>query len=428
MSKNGGNITLFGATAMGVGGMIGAGIFSILGVIGAISGSAAWISFLGAGVLALLCGHSFARLGATFPSSGGPVEFLLRGLGTNLLSGSLNVMLWLSYVLALSLYASAFAGYAAALTGGGGWVKPAVSVGVVAGFLFLNVVGPGAVGKAEGFIVVVKLLILLGFVAVTAFSVRPSLLGTAHWAGPAQIAFGLGTAFLAYEGFGLITNAAGNMADPQKTLPRAIYLSIAVAIAVYVLVVLVTFGNLPVAQIVAKQEYALAAAARPALGQIGFTVMAVAALFSTASAINATLFGGANVSFQVAHDRQMPAAFDRTVWHGAKWGLFVTAGLVAVLAATVPLASIANTGSAAFLVIYSGVCVAHLRLRKQAGGAAWIIWAALLGCAAVFVLLMIYLSRQDRGSLAGFAALVLASVVAEALYRRVTGRTAPPAA
>lgn len=416
-------IGLLGAVAMGVGGMIGAGIFSILGVVGAGAGSAAWLCFVLAGGLALFCGHSFAKLGAAFPSSGGPVKFLVEGLGNNTLSGTLNLMLWMGYVLALALYANAFAGYAASLLPDDApdaittWAKPVIAVAIVALFLLLNVLGAAAVGKAEGVIVAIKLLILLGFVAVTAFYVKPELLGTAHWQPASQIAFAVGTTFLAFEGFGLITNAAGNMANPQKTLPRAIYLSIAIAIVVYVLVCLTTFGNLSVEQISAKKEYALAAAAQPALGQVGFTVMAVAALFSTASAINATLFGGANISFQNAHDRQMPEVFDHTVWHGSKAGLFITAGLVAVLAATLPLSAIANTGSAAFLLIYTGVAVAHLRLRDRTKAALWPIVVAIVGCMGVFLLLIISLIRTNPASAMGVGILIVLSFLIETAYR-----------
>ena len=428
-----GHIGLLGAAAIGIGGMIGAGIFSILGVVGATAGSAAWIGFLGAGILALICSYSFARLGARFPSSGGPVEFYLRGFGNNLLSGSLNIMLWLGYVLALALYASAFAGYATALLGEehstyAAWIRPAISVAIIALFLGLNVLGSAAVGKAEGWIVAIKLIILLGFVAITAFSIKPELLSTEHWKPTTSIITSLGVTFLAFEGFGLITNAAGDMKNPQRTLPHALYLAVIVTILIYVSVALSTFGNLSADQIVQKQEYALAAAAEPALGKVGFTIMGIAALFSTASAINATLFGGANISVQVAHDRQLPQVLDRTLWQGSKVGLYLTAGIVALLAALVPLNAIANTGSAAFLLLYAGVCLAHLRLRKQTNANPALIWLGLIGCVAVFVMLLVHLIRTDIPSAIGLGALIAVSVGIEAIYRRVTGRSAEPIA
>lgn len=415
------SIGLVSAVAMGVGGMIGAGIFSILGVIGDISGSAAWMSFVIAGLLALACAHSFAKLGVAFPSAGGPVEFLVRGLGTNLLSGTLNIMLWAGYLLALALYASAFSGYASALFHGPDSLQPVIAVGIVAMFLLLNLLGSAAVGKAEGVIVGVKLVILLGFVAVTAFSLKPELLAPSEWKPARSIAFSVGVTFLAFEGFGLVTNAAADMKNTARTLPRAIYLSVAIAMMVYVLVALATFGSLSAKEISEASEYALAAAAKPSLGQAGFTIMSIAALFSTASAINATLFGAANISLQIAHDREMPTVFDKTLWHGGKVGLYVTAAFVALLAATVPLDTIASTGSAAFLVIYASVCVAHLRLRSKTNAALWPIVLAILGCAAVLVLLMAYLIQTDGGSVVGFIGLVAVSLIAELLYRRFRG-------
>lgn len=418
---------LIGACALGIGGMIGAGIFSILGVVGGIAGSAAWISFLGAGILAAFCGYNFARMGATYPTSGGPVEFLVRGLGNNRVSGSLNIMLWLGYVLALSLYASAFSGYAAALiqqdqSEQAFWLQPLISVAVVVLFLGLNVIGSAAVGKAESAIVAIKLTILIGFVGLTAQYIQPELLSMTNWSAPTALAFSLGTTFLAYEGFGLITNAAGSMKNPAKTLPRAIYISIAVTIVVYILVALATFGNLSADAIAEKAEYALAAAAKPALGQMGFTIMGVAALFSTASAINATLFGGANVSFQVAHDRQMPALFDHKTWLGAKWGLYITAVLVAVLAALVPLEAIANTGSAAFLMIYTGVGYAHLNVRSKTGGKTWLIWVSIVACLIVLCLLLTYLLKSDLASLIGVGALLIISIIIELIYHHYRGK------
>lgn len=227
--------------------------------------------------------------------------------------------------------------------------------------------------------------------------------------------------FLAFEGFGLITNAAGDMAEPEKTLPRAIFLAIGVTIVVYIAVSLANFGNLSATTVAQKSDYALAAAAEPALGHAGFILMAVAALFSTDSAINATQFGGAGVSYQVARDRELPKVLLKNVWLGGKAGLFVTAALVSVLAALVPLGPIANTGSAAFLVIYGAVCVAHFRLRKTVGGHAIFIVLAIAGYAGVLGLLLTYLVRNDLASLGGFGGLLLASLAVEWAFRRAHG-------
>ena len=126
------------------------------------------------------------------------------------------------------------------------------------------------------------------------------------WPNAIDILFGAGVLFIGYEGFGLITNAAGDMADPKRELPRALYLSVAIVIAIYVLVAITVIGNLSIPALESAKDYALAEAAEPFLGQFGFKLIAIAALLSTSSAVNATLFGAANVSYQIARDGQLP--------------------------------------------------------------------------------------------------------------------------
>ena len=106
------SIGLWAAISIGVGGMVGAGIFSILGLACQIAGNAVYISFIIAGIVALLSTYSYAKLGVKYPSAGGPVEFLVRGFGAGILSGGFNILLWIGYVFALALYAKAFGAYA----------------------------------------------------------------------------------------------------------------------------------------------------------------------------------------------------------------------------------------------------------------------------------------------------------------------------
>ena len=138
--------------------------------------------------------------------------------------------------------------------------------------------------------------------------------------------------FLAYEGFELIANTAHDVRDVGRTLPRAYYMAVGFVIFLYVLVALVTVGNLPVDKIVAARDYALAEAARPFLGQAGFTLIAVAAMLSTASAINATLYGAARLSYCIARDGELPAMLERKVWGEPMEGLLITAGLTLLMA------------------------------------------------------------------------------------------------
>jgi amino acid transporter len=417
-------IGLWSAVSIGVGGMIGAGIFSILGVAGQIAGNAVYLAFVIAGGIALFSTYSYAKLGARFPSAGGPVEFLVRGLGDGVLSGGINVLLWLGYVFALSLYARAFGSYASTFLGphaSGIWVN-VLGTGVVVLFTGLNFAGSRAVGRSELFIVATKVAILVLFAAVGLFFVKGELLSVARWPRPGNLLYASAVVFLAYEGFGLVTNAAEDMPDPRRTLPRALYLSVFISAFIYVAVSLAVIGNLPVARIIAAKDYALAEAARPFLGAVGFRLVSVAALFSTASAINATLYGGANVSYQVARDGQLPMFFDRMVWRKGVEGLVITSALVILCSNLLDLGGIAMLGSAAFLLVYCAVSIAHLRLWRETGARRWIVWCAIACCSGAFIVLAYYEAGHEPLTLAILAGVVAFSFLFEWGYRRSTRR------
>lgn len=420
-----GMIGFWAAVSIGVGGMIGAGIFSILGVVAEVSGPALPVSFAIGGVVALLSAYSYVKLGVRYPSVGGAVQFLVNGFGDGVLSGTLNIFQYVAYVISIALYASGFAGYAMTFLPKGlpGFTPKLVAVGVVVLFTAVNFVSASAMGRAETAIVAVKLLMLLGFVAVGAFSVEAGRMAVSKWPDGIDVVFGAGMLFIGYEGFGLVTNAAGHMANPRRELPRALYLAVLLVIAVYVAVSVVVIGNVSIPDMVKSKDYALAEAAKPFLGQLGFTLVAVAALLSTSSAVNATLFGAANVSYQIAKDGQLPADFSRRVWSHNGEGLFITSGLVIAFVLFFPLGPIAMMGSAAFLLVYTAVNVAHLRLRRETGARTVVILASTTTCAGMFVLLMIHVVRSaPAATWIVLLALPALSFVVEYAYRRHTGR------
>lgn len=418
------SIGLLAAIAIGVGGMIGAGIFSILGVAGQIAGSAVYISFSIAGVVALLCAYSYAKLGSTYPSAGGAVEFLIRGFGNNILSGGFNILLYIGYIFALALYAKAFGSYAAT------FLPPAMpkiwinifATTIVVIFTLVNYIGAKAVGRSELTIVAIKVVILVLFAGFGLFYAQPSLLFPSHVPRVSNILFCAGIVFLAYEGFGLITNAGEDMENPRKLMPRALYLSVVIAMAIYIAVCLAVIGNLPIPQIVQAKDYALAQAAKPLLGVVGFKVIAIAALFSTSSAINATLYGGANVSYIVAKEGELPVFFERKVWGRSSEGLFITSALVIITTNFLDLEGITMLGSASFLLIYTAVNLAHLRLRRHTGANPFIVWLSIGGCILSFAILTYYEILHSVLTLIVLVAVVIFSFSLEWIYRTVSGR------
>jgi amino acid transporter len=417
------DIGLVAAMSIGVGGMIGAGIFSILGVVARISGSAMPLSFAIGGVVTGLAAYSYVALGKTFPSVGGAVTFLVRGYGEGVVSGSLNLFQYFSYVITIALYATGFAVYAATFIH---LPSKVWAVGVVLAFTAINFLGSRLMGRAESVIVIIKVAILIVFI-VAAFMASTgkgvARLSPASWPGPLAIFTGAGVLFVGYEGFGLITNAAANMAKPKRELPRAIYGSVAMVIVIYLLVASGVVTNVPLDVLKGLGNSALAVAAKPSLGQAGFKLIAIAALLSTASAVNATLFGSTNIAYQIAKNGGLPPAFDRKLWGRDVEGLFITSGLVLVFVVIFPLSAVASMGSAGFLLVYSAVNIGHMRIRKQTGAKAWPVVASAVTCLSLFVVLFYNMITTAPTSAIALGGTLVGSFLFEIAYRRRTGRT-----
>jgi len=423
-----GQIGMAAAVSIGIGGMVGAGIFSILGVVAHAAGNAMWLAFMIGGVVALLSTYSYARLGATYPSAGGAVHFLVKSFGDGVLAGGLNLFMWAGYIISLALYATAFGSYAATFitTTPSPMLVKALALGAVLLLTVVNAFGARSMGRWETVIVAVKVAILVVFAAAGLWFIKPGNLSPALWPETAAILFGAGVLFIGYEGFGLVTNAARDMRNPRTMLPRALYTSVILVIIIYLAVSLTVSGNLTDAQIEHARDYALAEAAKPFLGEFGFRLIAIAALFSTASAINATLFGSANVCYMIARDGELPGRLAGSVWKDATGGLLLTAGLVVLVTLGFDLSGIAMMGSAAFLLVYAAVNAGHLRVLKETGANAIIVWLSLITCLAMFVMLCVYTWRQQPAAIFALVVIAALSFAAEWGYRRWSGRTIKP--
>ena len=233
----------------------------------------------------------------------------------------------------------------------------------------LDVAGASTVARAERYVVVIKLTILLLFV-VGMLGVSATRIGPDQRSPPLSLVAGGMIVFLAYEGVELIANAAEDVDDPGRTLTRAYDISVLFVLVLYVLVAVVAVGSVPVAQLVGAKDDALAVAARPALCPAGFVLIGVAAMLSTASAINATLDGSARMTYTIAKARELPAQLERPIWNQPLEGLILTAVATLVLANVMDLASISPMGSAGFLLIFATVNAAEARTSKERGSEA----------------------------------------------------------
>jgi amino acid transporter len=414
--------------AIGVGGMVGGGIFAVLGLAVQLAHGGTPIAFALAGMVALVTSYSYARLSVTYPSQGGTVEFLNQAFGPGVFTGGLNVLLWLSYVVMLSLYAYAFGSYGASFFSPATqpiWKHIFIS-GIVVVLTALNIVGSKAVGESEEWIVGIKITILLLFVGAGLWTVKIQQLAPTTWTNPIQLLAGGMIIFLAYEGFELIANTAGDVSNPRKTLPRAYYSAVGFVIALYILVSAVTVGNLPIREIIGAKDYALAVGARPFLGSVGFTLIAIAALLSTGSAINATFYGASRISYIIAKDGELPQVLEQKIWNRPIEGLLITSVLTLLLANLFDLSSISMMGSAGFLLVFAGVNGANVRLSAKTGSFRWIAGFGVIICLCALGALIWQRAATSPRELWLLGVMIGLAFAIEAAYRVITGRVILP--
>ena len=398
-ADDGDKLSLFDASAMAVGGMVGGGIFAVLGTAAGQAGNAAFLAFGAAGLLALVTGLSYARLTVDFDEPGGSFSYVEHIVGARA-AGTVSWFLLLGYLFTISLYAFTFGAYTARLFGLGEGPGPVLGAVVILLLTGLNVLGVRESGLAEDVLVVGKMVVLALVAGVGLLSVEPAEALPVFESGAGSVVAASALVFVAYEGFQLLTYDYGDIEDHRRNLPRAVWISIPVVIVTYMVVAYVTTGSLPDSVIARHGETVLASVARPILGRVGLVAVLAAAVFSTASAINATLFASARLGRRVTEDGQLPAGLTR--WSRA--GVPVTflalmaAGAIAV-ELTGSLERITTFSSLVFLSVFAVVNLAALVHRTWSGWRRALPVAGFLGCLAAALTLAVHLWRTDRRSL-----------------------------
>ncbi len=416
-------LSVRGATVLGVGSMIGAGIFSLLGEAGAIAGAAVWISFLVGGVVAGLLGYVCSKLGVRYPSSGGLVEYLVQGFGLGRLVG---ITAWLGYISAVvvvtAMVAVSFGDYAVSLFVGtgshwSGWDNVFISLLLVV-MCALNMVGAKAVAATQAAIVIGVLAVFGVFIFVTVPRIDTSLLAFSGYPSASKILASVTLTFFAFLGFNVITFTAGDLKNPRRDLPRAMGASLGIATVVYVLIAIGVFGTLTVTEVIGYGPTAIAEAARPALGDAGFKIMAVAALLSTAGCTNATLYASGNLTGMLAKTGLFPSFFGVRSPFGRNAGLLITTVLVLIIANLATLGAIASVGSAVSMVVFLLVGLAGWRRRHDTGSNPAIVLASM---ALILVVLVFFFVDTIRNAPETFVAMLgvgAVAVVLDQLFRR----------
>jgi len=412
------------AISIGIGGMVGGGIFAVLGLAVSLAKGGTPIAFLIAGILALITSYSYVKLSLAYPDRGGTVKFINQGFGISVFSGGINNLLWVSYIIMLALYASAFGFYAPnlfKLTG-----NEVLDFHIYASFIIIlatsiNYYSIKVVGKIENYAVVIKLVILISFVIIGLFGLfgneNLNQLSFGNWETPLHLLGGGMVIFVAYEGFELIANAAPDIENPTKNIPRAYYYTVIFVIILYVLIAGVTVGSVPFDQIAIAEDYVLAEAAKPTLGNIGFTIITIAALISTFSALNASLYGGSRVSFEIAEDDELPHELTSICWN-QPIGLLITFILTLIVANTLNLENLSTAGSVGFLLIFTVVNFTGFKLADKINGNKFIPLIGFLFCIVALSTLIIQQYSSDRTGVIVAISIILACFLMEFIYKK----------
>lgn len=408
-------MNVWSVTALGIGSMVGAGIFALLGQATLAAGRDVFISFLIGGVIALLAGYSFARLCARFPGRGGIIDFLAEAFPTGLFAGTMSLVYFITLIVTVAVVGKSFGAYAAQLIFGdatGSAMANVLAVAMVLAMSYLNLVGSGAVGRAEILLVVVKLGILVLLVVASLPGFDPQLIAEGPDVGLARLMSSIGLTFFAYAGFGMMANASSSVDNPEKVMPRAIFLAISIVIVLYLALALVVLGNLTEAQLRHYADTAVAAAAVPVLGQVGYTIVAIGGLLATISATNATLFSILNLNQGLAEKGKLPKQFAVSLLHVPR-GFLLSVIASVVLIVGFELNSIAALAGITFLLAYLSVFAAHWRLHKQAGGWRVLIVLGALLMGSVMIGSSIHLGREEPGALVLIVAMLAACCATE---------------
>jgi amino acid transporter len=421
------SLTVRQAAFIGVGAMVGAGIFALLGAAGEVAGAAVWLSFLLAGVIAALQGYSFAKLGARYPSAGGLLEYVAKGFGGGHLTG---VTSWLTYsanAIVTAMVAVSFGGYASALftDESAAWAKVFAAL-ILAVMTVVNVVGSKLVAGAQTVIVYVVVGILVLFAVVTLANMDPSLLAPSGYPPLRDIVSSVALTFFAFLGFGIITFTAKDLAKPARQLPRAMFLALTIATVIYIAIALGVFGTLTVDEVISSGGTALAVAAQPSLGEAGYWLMAVTALFATAGATNAGLYPAAGLSERLAETGQFPPLMARRFGGRVSAGLLFEAIACVLLAVLFDLDAIASIGSAVALLIFTLITAAHFRVRAETGASAAVLTIAIASAGVVLLTFVLTTLIHDTASMVTLLAILVLSIALDVGWKRTRAGKASP--
>ncbi len=378
-------MSLLDATMIGVGAMIGAGIFVLTGIAAGVAGPALIIAFALNGLVALLTAMSYAELGSCFHDAGGGYLWVKEGLPkwNGFLSGWMS---WFAHAVACSLYALGFGAYFDHTLREFGVIMPewgffsqqkilAVVIAVV--FAYINFRGASETGKVGNLVTLTKIVILMIFVA---FGLQVTF-GKTNWQGAFTPFFSngwdgivraMGLTFIAFQGFEVISQCSEEIRNPKKNIPRAVFLSLLIVVPIYLLIAFTALGSVapegmtPWDYLALQKETALVEVAKTFF-RGGGIMLIFGGLISTMSALNATVYSSSRVAFAMGRDRNFPSIFSKV--HESRFtphmAIVFSLIIVVLMSISLHIEDVASAADIMFLLLFLQVNITLIRLRKK---------------------------------------------------------------
>ncbi len=386
------DLGLFDASMIGIGAMIGAGIFVLTGIAAGEAGPASILAFALNGVVTLLTAFAYAELASAIPKAGGGYSFVKMAYpgAVGFVSGW---MLWFAYTVACSLYALGFAGYfwefihkyipfiSVNVFGILGSKAPVLLVTVFIGsiFIWLNARGAEVTGNAENVLTLSKLLVLGIFVffGLSEIFGNPSQVSESFTPfftkGFGGVFVAMGLTFIAFEGYDLIATVAEEIKSPEKNIPRATFIALGVTITMYLLILFVSLsaintGGMPSWEFLGKfKETAIVRAAESFMPAFGVALIVFGGLLSTSSALNATVMAASRVAFSMGRDLWLPKRVSKihSIRRTPHIAIYVTGVILLAMAVTLPLEAVGSAASLMFLLTFALVNLSIIVLRRN---------------------------------------------------------------
>lgn len=391
--------TLFEACGIAISGMVGGGIFAVLGEAVITAGNAAFLSLGVGGLLALITGLVYSRLTVAFDESGGEFIFIEHIAGIRF-AGTVSWFLLLGYVLTIGLYSYAFGAYMGRLLGFGSGPNLFLGSGIVAVATFLILSGLRKSSISAHIWIYAKAVILTGLIALGYVNISPDKIFPVFNMGIGGTLEGAALVFVAYEGFQLLTYDYNTIEDHKKNLPKAVVISITTVLVIYMLIAFVLTGSLSAEVIARHKETVLAMLAEPVMGRLGVIIVLAAAVFSTASAILATIFATSRLAKRISRDGQLPHQLtDRVSTRVPVYFTLLIAALAIAVQIFGNLEQITTLASLTFLSVFSTVNFMGFKHKLFKGWKKSLPIIGSAGCVSAMVILLLRTYHSDPATI-----------------------------